>query len=166
MGRPTVLTDETQGEMCRLVASGKFVAVACGLVGISEDVVALWLRRADAHDAGEEVQGLPTGERCSDFARAFRKAKAEGLDYHLSAIERMCEATDRSQNPADWKGHAWFAERLAPRLCGPAAQKLELAGAEGGPIQVVGTEAKSAVLNAIWGAPDAAAADTEPPPKP
>lgn len=135
-GRPTVLRDDAQAELCRLVASGKFVEVACGLVGISKDSVERWLKRADAHEAGEVVQGLPSGEDCSAFARNFRMAKAQGLDYHLSAIERKSEASPRSENPADWKASAWFAERLAPRLLGPAAQKVELAGAEGGPIQV------------------------------
>jgi hypothetical protein len=101
-----------------------------------------------------------------DFARAFLTAKAQGESGYLKAIRVKSEATERMFNPADWKADAWMLERLNPRRYGPAAQKLELAGAEGGPIQVVGAEAKSAVLNAIWGAPDAAAADTEPPPKP
>lgn len=168
MGR-TVLTDEVQARLCSLVAAGEFVHVACGLVGVSEDSVSRWLKRAAAHEAGEALpetaDALP-GERCADFARAFLSAKSKGEAVYVSRIREKSEHSDRSLNPADWKADAWILERLNPRKYGPAAQKLELAGAEGGPIQVVGAEAKSAVLNAIWGPSDAAAADTEPPPKP
>lgn len=167
MGR-TVLTDEVQAELCKLVASGEFVHVACGLVGISEDSVSRWLKRAAAVEAGEDVpdtDGFPA-ERCAEFARAFLTAKAKGESGYLRAIRLKSEHSDRCLNPADWKADAWMLERLNPRRYGPAAQKLEHSGPEGGPMQVVGAEAKSAVLNAIWGAPDAAAADTDPPPKP
>jgi len=167
MGR-TVLTDEVQAKLCELVAAGEFVHTACGLVGISDESVTRWLKRAAAHDAGEEVpdtDGLPAA-RCVEFARAFLTAKSTGEAGYVQAIRIKSESTERAYNPADWKADAWILERLNPRKYGPAAQKLEHSGPEGGPMQMVGAEAKSAVLNAIWGAPDATAADTEPPPKP
>jgi len=137
MGR-TVLNDEVQARLCTLVAGGEFVHVACGLVGISDESVSRWLKRAAAVEAGEEVpdtDGLPAA-RCVEFARAFLSAKATGEAVYVSRIREKSEHSDRSLNPADWKADAWILERLNPRKYGPAAQKFEHAGAEGGPIQV------------------------------
>lgn len=137
MGR-TVLNDEVQARLCSLVAAGEFVHVACGLVGVSEDSVSRWLKRAAAAEAGEDVpdtDGLPAA-RCAEFARAFLSAKSTGEAVYVSRIREKSEHSDRSLNPADWKADAWILERLNPRKYGPAAQKLEHSGPEGGPMQV------------------------------
>lgn len=138
MGR-TVLTDEVQEKLCELVAAGEFVHVACGLVGISEDSVARWLKRAAAHDAGEALpetaDALP-GARCAAFARSFLKAKAAGEAVYLDRIREKAERSDRKFNPADWKADAWILERLNPRKFGPAAHKLEHSGPDGSAVKV------------------------------
>jgi hypothetical protein len=137
MGR-TVLTDEVQVKLCELVAAGEFVHVACGLVGVSDDSVAYWLKRAAAVKAAEDVpdtEGL-SAERCTAFAQAFLRAKAAGAAVYIANIRRKSEGSDRSSNPADWKADAWILERLQPRVFGPAANKIELTGADAGPVKV------------------------------
>lgn len=128
MGR-TVLTDELQEALCDGVADGRFVQHVLAIEGVSDQSLYNWLKRADAYEAGEEVTGEPSGERCLDFARAFRRAKALGQEVHLKAaqtarVEKLDSTLDR-----------WILSKLDPKAFGDLT-KHEVAGRDGGPVKV------------------------------
>jgi hypothetical protein len=98
-GRPTKLTPTLQRQLCKAVASGLYLEVACELVGVGRSTTYRWLSQAD----GGEPKYVA-------FRDALKKARAQAEQRALAAVLR---AGKRS-----WLPMAWFLERSAPQRWG------------------------------------------------
>lgn len=110
IGRPTLYTPELGRDICMHVQHVGFEALAAELVGVHRHTVASWRQRGEA---GEEPY--------VDFARELATAKATWARRELEKVD-------------DPK---WKLER-ADRALFAAAQKHELTGKDGRPIETVG----------------------------
>ena len=135
MGRPTKLTEERQGELCRYLRDGNAISTACALVGIDESTYHKWQQRGRA-----ELERVEEGHvNCRvrkeeapyvEFFKSAMRARAEGEQRHVKNIQ------DASSE--DWRASAWFLERSRPERWGKK-QKLEHTGEGGGPVQTEST---------------------------
>jgi hypothetical protein len=126
---PDRLTLELQTALCALVASGEWVSVACGKLGISRETIRVWCKRALEPGAPAELVA---------FELAFMSARRVGLGVYTARMK----ASD------DWKAAAWVAERLDPDGEARApALRTEVTGADGGAIEIaqVAAEVRAAV---------------------
>ena len=124
MGRPTKLTEERQGELCRYLRDGNAISTACALVGIGESTYHAWRERGTA-----ELERVKEGHvNCRvrkderpfvEFLEATTRARAKGEQQHVKNIVTKSEE--------DWRASAWFLERSRPERWGKK-QKLEHSG--------------------------------------
>ena len=128
MGRKTKLTPELQVEICDVLRAGNYIDAACAYVGIHEATYHEWVKRGE--------QGEPL---YADFREAVTKARSESELRNVQNINRAASS-------GQWQASAWFLERSHPRKWG-RMQKLELTGAEGGPIEV--TNPRDKLLNML-----------------
>ena len=117
IGRPTKLTNEVQERICDVLRAGNYQDAACGYVGISENTYYQWLKKGE------------TGQQpYADFREAVRRARAEAELRNVTLINRAAQS-------GQWQAAAWHLERSFPRKWG-RMERLEMTGAEGGPIGV------------------------------
>lgn len=162
-GRPTKLTPAVARIICAAVRMGKPLHIAAAEAGVVYDTLRDWQRQGE--NPGCKDRALIAFS--VDLARARGVAEWDLLEES----KRLAQPTDRSSNPGKPEIMLSILKVMNPKAYSDK-HALELSGPEGGPVQMVGADAKSAVLNAIWGAPtddpspDPETADTEPPPKP
>lgn len=124
-GRPTDCTPTVTARMAEALAKGQFVRAACRFAGISSASHYEWCKRADAGD----------GPPFSDYASATRAALVAGEQRHLTNIG---DAVDNG----DWRASLEMLKLMHPDDY--SRQRLEVTGAEGGPVQVQGLIAEIA----------------------
>src|SRR5262245_57764314 len=99
MARPTKLTPEVQGRICRAIQLGATYALACAYAGVSEDSLARWRRHAG-------------------FAEQLKEAEGQAAVGWLALIEQA--ARDGS-----WQAAAWKLERRYPHVYGRRVQEVD-----------------------------------------
>lgn len=101
-GRPTALTDARQRKLCKALAEGNTVEVACSYAAVSPAAFYGWVRRGEAEmDRLEQPvldgEGTPTEEwpepdakeaRFVTFVEAISRAKDEAERAHVTALHR------------------------------------------------------------------------------
>ena len=110
-GRRSKYTPETVDKITQAIRLGATYKLACDYAGISEDTFANWKR---LH---------------SDFSEAIKTAEGGAVVGWLVKIEKA--ATE-----GNWQAAAWKLERRYPEMYGK--QRLELTGANGGPVVIKG----------------------------
>lgn len=110
-GRRSKYTPETVDKITQAIRLGATYKLACDYAGISEDTFANWKR---LH---------------SDFSEAIKTAEGGAVVGWLAKIEKA--ATE-----GNWQAAAWKLERRYPEMYGK--QRLELTGANGGPVVIKG----------------------------
>lgn len=100
LGRPTKLTPEVAGRICRAVRAGNYIDIAATLAGVHRATLYDWLKRGHA-----EGRGL-----YYEFAKALDKALAES---EVRDVERIDKAGEKY-----WQAIAWRLERRFPKRWG------------------------------------------------
>lgn len=119
-GRRSKYTPETVDKITQAIRLGATYKLACDYAGISEDTFARWR------------------ERYAGFAEAIKLAEGEGALKSLAVIERAANGVKGEDGEyilaPTWQAAAWKLERRYPDMYGK--QRLELTGANGGPVVV------------------------------
>ena len=84
VGRPYLLTDQLQTDICHLIAAGNYLITACHAVGISDNTFTNWLERGQA-----EIDANDTAGKFFAFFRAVKKAEA---DREATMAQRVIDA--------------------------------------------------------------------------
>ena len=119
-GRRTKYTPETVDKITQAIRLGATYKLACDYAGISEDTFYQWRNTK------------------SEFSEAIKLAEGEGALKSLAVIERAANGVKGEDGEyilaPTWQAAAWKLERRYPDMYGK--QRLELTGANGGPVQV------------------------------
>jgi hypothetical protein len=130
MGRPSLLTDETEERIVSAVRGGAYLDDASAYAGISRHTLFSWMR--DGRAAAErEEQGELLSEReqrLVNFLNAVEKARADASIRNLMVIQQAAQE-------GNWQASAWYLERTNPKKWG-RHETVEITGADGGPVQV------------------------------
>ena len=163
-GRPPALLDATtRRDLLDHVKNGHHIKTACALVGIHPATIYRWIERAEDADEQlledepiDEVQRVYCDFRDAlSLARAHAQKKAVetinramvggqiiserplvGLDGEALRDENGRVLHERTYTQPDGRLALAFLGRTAPDLWGPGAAKLEVTGANGGPLQI------------------------------
>lgn len=128
-GAKSKLTEELQNEFTRLISAGIYVRQACEYVGISEATIYVWMARGST-----EILRLENDPKAKPLAKEapyvefFRKVKKAENASEVRAVTYWQE-----EIKTDWRAAKEF---LARRFPDRWSARLELTGADGGPIQV------------------------------
>lgn len=114
-GRPTLLTPEVHDAIVAGVKSGLPLKYAAEAVGIGEDTVCEWLRRARGEDH------RPPGEPYARLAEALKEAKAASI---RTAVENIRKAGEEARH---WTANAWYLERADPEHFGAVSRAEAMA---------------------------------------
>ena len=123
-GRKTKLTPELQDKIEKALSAGNYVETACAYAGISVATFYNWLNEARKDDA-EPIY--------VEFLEATERARAVSEMRNVQIVQNAAMGDD-DKDP-DWRAASWFLERAFPRKWG-RQERVELSGAEGGPINV------------------------------
>lgn len=120
-GRPTKFTPETTDKLLSALKSGNYRSVACKYAGISFQTLRNWIKIAESPDAPVEYV---------EFLDALEKAEAQAEVVDISIIRQAA-------HNGQWQAAAWIRERKNPERWGRRdVSKVELTGADGGPVDV------------------------------
>jgi len=121
-GRRSKYTPETVDKLTQAIRLGATYRLACDYAGISDDTFARWR------------------ERYAGFAEAIKLAEGEGALKSLAVIERAANGVKGEDGEyilaPTWQAAAWKLERRYPEMYGK--QRMELTGANGGPVVIKG----------------------------
>lgn len=164
IGRPPVLLDaHTRELLLQYVEDGNHIKAACALVGIHPATIYRWLERAE--DADELLladQPIDEVQRVyCDFRDRYELARARAQKVAVETINRAMKGGqviserpmvdlagealrddngeilyERSFTQPDGRLALSYLARTAPDMWGPSAAKVEVTGANGGPMQV------------------------------
>lgn len=132
-GRPTKFTPERTERLIEAIRAGNYRITACQYAGISKHTLRNWIAIAQGPDAPPEYL---------DFLAALEKAEAEAEAYDLALIRNAARgekdpATGEYTVKPQWQAAAWRLERKNPERWGRRdATKVELTGADGGPVEM------------------------------
>lgn len=158
-GRKPLLTDEVQRRLLDAVRTGVPLEYSAAYAGVHPSTVRRWAARGD-----DEEHRVATGERPDPAEQQFRvfcqeltRARSEGMLQAVALIRKSAQGgytlkettrrtrdpdtgepvteTDRHYAPVDWRA----ADRLVQMMIRPDlahAQRLELSGPGGGPVQM------------------------------
>jgi hypothetical protein len=121
-GRPSVLTDEVQGQIVAIVKGGSLIETAAAVAGVGRSTVYRWLER-----------GAEGEEPYKTFADAIARAKAEGIARNVTFVARA--------GAKDWRAAAWLLVRQDPDVYGQppsAAGRPTAGGGNGAPTDQAG----------------------------
>jgi hypothetical protein len=163
-GRPPVLLDhDTRTQFLRYVEDGNHIKTACALVGIHPATIYRWIERAeDADELLLDNQPIDEVQRVyCDFRDAYVLARARAQKVAVDTIQRAMKGGqiisekplqnmdgeavrddegrilyERTFTQPDGRLALAYLGRTAPDMWGQNAQKLELTGANGGPIAI------------------------------
>lgn len=113
MARPTKYTKETEAKICTALAAGVPRKWAAAAGNISQQTFETWMK---ASEAGTDYLG---------FFDSVKEAEEKAVPTLLLVI--------RNHATKNWTAAAWMLERMHPEEF--ARQRLELTGANGGPIE-------------------------------
>lgn len=174
-GRPLLLLEGDIRE--RLVAAtkqGAPVEVAATYAGVSYRAFQKWMARGrDELENREDGAGEnPREQPFVDLWEEIQQARATAGVHSVQAVRRAIqggtiieESTKKYRDPVtgavveetvvrktapDWKAAAWFLERQQPAHFGKAAEKLEVTGEGGGPVQLT-AQAANDLANRVFG---------------
>jgi hypothetical protein len=119
-GAKTMLSRELGKRICDSIAAGNGRLASCQAEGVDPNTFGEWIRR------GEERDERPPTELTRWFAAEVRKAEAKAVKVAAQVIVQ-----DQS-----WQSKAWWLERRHPEDWARPADRLELTGAGGGPVQI------------------------------
>ena len=109
MGRKSKYTPDVVDKLTQAIRLGATYVLACDYAGISERTFRSWM------------------ETYPPFLQSVKEAEGAAAVGWLAKIEKA--ASD-----GNWQAAAWKLERRYPEMYGK--QRLELTGANGGPVQV------------------------------
>ena len=118
MARPTKLTPKTQKKILEGVRIGLTYERAALLAGITGTTFYNWKVRGEKAASGLYFE----------FVEALKKAESEG---EAAAIQIIIDAAE----DGTWQAAAWILERRHPERWS-RLRKVELSGADGGPIEL------------------------------
>lgn len=131
-GRPTKFTPDRTERLIEAIRAGNYRITACQYAGISKHTLRNWIAIAQGPDAPPEYL---------DFLDALEKAEAEAEAYDLALIRNAArgekDANGEYTTKPQWQAAAWRLERKNPERWGRRdATKIELTGADGGPVDM------------------------------
>lgn len=125
-----MLDDELERQVLAAIRAGNYLEPSCRAYGIAPSTLYLWKGRAEkaraALEKGEEPD--PNDARCLKFMEAVDAAEATS---ELAAVTHLAKAM-----PRDVRAITEFLRRRFPDRWKEPAQRTELTGAGGGPIEV------------------------------
>lgn len=163
-GRPPVLLDhDTRTRFLDYVEDGNHIKTACALVGIHPATIYRWIERAeDADELLLDDQPIDEVQRVyCDFRDAYVLARARAQKVAVETIQRAMKGGqiisekplqnmegeavrddegrilyERTFTQPDGRLALAYLGRTAPDMWGQNAHKVELTGANGGPIAI------------------------------
>lgn len=113
VGRPTLLTDDTQDRIVKAVLLGAYLDDAAAHAGITYRTLCKWVERGRrAEDAIEAGVDVPEGEeRFVQFVHALTKARADAALRNIGVIHTAAQ-------DGSWQAAAWYLERTNPKKWG------------------------------------------------
>lgn len=122
MARRSKYTPETVDKITQAIRLGATYQLACDYAGISYETFNQWRKAKPA------------------FSEALKLAEGEGVLKSLAVIERAANGVRGEDGEyvliPSWQAAAWKLERRYPEMYGK--QRLELTGANGGPVVIKG----------------------------
>ena len=124
MPRPSDLVKypELIEKFLNFLRGGAYTSEACDACEISEDNIYEWLNKGNR----DEKAGKHT--HYCQFAKAYKKAKAEARLFHIKNI--------RDHSKDNWQASAWYLERTAAKDWGRKVY-AELSGDKEKPIKII-----------------------------
>jgi len=122
IGRPTKLTPELQEKICKYIAEGNYLSVACAAVDVSDQTYHTWLKLGE-----EEVNN--GGGMFADFLEGTKKAEAEqeakiaerllagampGERKRVTKTGPEGSSIEITETGGDWLAAATYLERRHP----------------------------------------------------
>jgi hypothetical protein len=151
--KPTGPTAEVTDAICRYIEAGNWFEVSCRLAGVSHNTGNKWYTQglgnySDRKATPATVEFARRVQEAEDrreasLAMRVRQAAQGGLQKSRRTVRRtpdgketITEGTETTL--PDWHADAWMLERLYPERWGK--NRLELTGANGGPVEVAITD--------------------------
>jgi hypothetical protein len=135
----TILNKDIQDKVVQALEGGNWIETAANYAGIAPSTLYSWLDRGRKEQARrDEYPNDPNPkneEKYVEFLESVEKARARAEVQSVALIRKA--AIDGT-----WTAAAWFLERSHPRRWG-RMDRHEVAGAEGGAIQVEAVSAKA-----------------------
>lgn len=159
-GRRPLIAPEVQDRLIEAVRSGVPMDDAAEFGGIHKATFYRWLARGQDVEEAEAAGGhvSPEDDPYLQLYRRFREARATVSVRSLLRIQRAAaggfiteESTERLRDPdtgepverttvkrqaPDWRADAWLLERIRPDRFGRNVERVEITGADGGPVQL------------------------------
>jgi hypothetical protein len=134
-GAPSKFNEERAEKLLQAVRGGNYLETAARYAGLSYHTLRRWVLKADDPDAPPEYR---------EFKEALEKARADAEVASLAKIQK-------AGSEGAWQASAWFLERSWPERWGKReTNRIELVGADGGPVKVVaGIELDDASMAAL-----------------
>ena len=119
-GRRTKCTPELISEICKVLAAGNYICVACEYVGIDESTFFIWMNRAS-----EEMERIERGEEPREgeetFVNFFKSVTRARTSAEVQSVARLRKAGEE-----DWRADAWWLERSMPDRWGTKRQVVDI----------------------------------------
>lgn len=130
MARPIMLNDELERQILAAIRAGNYLEPSARAYGVAPSTLYVWKQRAEKARAALEKDEEPEANdrRCLEFLEAVDAAEATS---ELAAVTHLAKAM-----PRDVRAITEFLRRRFPDRWKEPAQRTELTGAGGGPIEV------------------------------
>lgn len=137
MTRPSKFTPETVETLLNAIGRGLPFHLAAQAAGVAETTFYAWQAGKFPRNADKELK--------AGFSEALTRARG------LSALQLIETISDASAE--DWRAAAWILERRFPEDFGKT--RVEVTGANGGPVQVEVAALQRVILSALRDHPEA-----------
>jgi len=124
---PTLCTPDLIDKFIGYIIAGNYIETAAKACGIDKTSVYDWMRKGRDHYEGKDNKPVKAREPFLTFVKRLDEAQAIAEMYDIQTI--------RKASHIRWEAAAWRLERKFPKRWG--RKRLEITGADGGPIQVI-----------------------------
>jgi hypothetical protein len=158
-GRPLAISGEREQRLLKAIRDGIPFVHAAIYAGVGQRTLFRTLERGEAADMRErEGERLELDDlRCRDFWREVQVARTAVMVRNVGVVEKGAQGgyvrkqkkrryqdddgkwiteTETDYADVDWRAARWLLEMSFAGVFGPGAQRVELSGPDGSPVQV------------------------------
>lgn len=112
------------------IRAGNFQEQAAQAAGVTPETLSRWIARG-RHEAGRLADGKPPKPRAARFLRLYQDVSRARAEAEVGVVAQIRVAAKE-----DWRAGAFLLTHGTSRKRWRKEQRLELTGADGGPVEV------------------------------